>query len=87
MDIILNDKTWYEITLSHGKSFKAFHSDGELIFTDGSMKLSGDVVPYADRISQCEEPKKIRPISDYLADEAPNETLDEAADESEMQLE
>lgn len=68
MDIELKQKTWYEITLAIGKKFTAFHKDGELIFTDGSTKLSGDIKPFAESIVPCEAPSNVLHIVDFLPD-------------------
>ena len=68
MDIELKQETWYEITLAIGKKFTAFHKDGELIFTDGSTKLSGDIIPFAESMIPCESPENVLHIVDFLPD-------------------
>ena len=68
MNIELKPETWYEITLSYGKKFTAFHKDGELIFTDGSTKFSGDIIPFAESMVPCEAPDNVLHIVDFLPD-------------------
>lgn len=68
MNIELKPETWYEITLSYGKKFTAFHKDGELIFTDGSSKFSGDIIPFAESMVPCEAPDNVLNIVDFLPD-------------------
>ncbi|MCK5201490.1 MAG: hypothetical protein KAR21_24220 [Spirochaetales bacterium] len=68
MDIELKPKTWYEITLTIGKKFTAFHKDGELVFTDGSTKLSGAIIPFAESMVPCESPGNVLHIVDFLPD-------------------
>ncbi|MDA3941492.1 MAG: hypothetical protein PF693_19670 [Spirochaetia bacterium] len=68
MDIELKQETWYEITLAIGKKFTAFHKNGELIFTDGSTKYSGDILPYAASMVPCEAPNDVLQIIDFLPD-------------------
>ncbi len=68
MKIDLKPETWYEITLAIGKKFTAFHKDGELIFTDGSSKFSGDILPFAESMVQCEAPENVLQIVDFLPD-------------------
>jgi len=68
VDIELKEETWYEITLAIGKKFTAFHKDGELIFTDGSTKYSGDILPYASSMSPCKAPDDVLQIVDFLPD-------------------
>ena len=66
MDIELKQETWYEITLAIGKKFTAFHKDGELIFTDGSSKFSGDIIPFAVSMVPCEAPENVLHLVDFL---------------------
>lgn len=68
MDIELKQEVWYEITLTIGKVFTAFHRDGELIFTDGSSKFSEDILPYAERMIPCDPPSNVLPLIDFLPD-------------------
>jgi len=68
VDIELIEKTWYEITLAIGKNFTAFHKDGELIFTDGSTKFSGDIIPYASSMTPCKAPDNVLHLVDFLDD-------------------
>lgn len=68
MDIELEQETWYEITLSMGKKFTVFHKNGELIFTDGSTKYSGDILPYAKSMVICDSPTNILHLVDFLPD-------------------
>ena len=68
MDIELKSDTWYEVTLSIGKKFKAFHKDGELIFTDGSSKSSGAIIPFAESMVPCDAPDNVLHIVDFLPD-------------------
>ena len=68
MNIELEPETWYEITLPIGKKFKAFHKNGELIFTDGSTKFSGDIIPFAEDMIPCGKPDNVLQIVDFLPD-------------------
>lgn len=68
MDIELKQETWYEITLAIGKKFTVFHKDGELIFTDGSSKFSGDIIPYARSMVPCKSPENVLNLVDFLPD-------------------
>lgn len=68
MDIVLKNEVWYKITLTMGKVFTAFHRDGELIFTDGSSKFSGDILPFAASMIPCEPPSNVLPLVDFLPD-------------------
>ena len=68
MNIDLKQNTWYQITLSYGKKFTAYHKDGELIFTDGSSKYSGDIIPFATSMVICDEPANVLHIVDFLPD-------------------
>jgi hypothetical protein len=68
MEIDLQEETWYEITLTIGKKFTIFHRKGELIFTDGSTKFSGDILPYAASMIACEAPSNVLNIIDFLPD-------------------
>ena len=68
MDIELKQGIWYEINLSIGKKFKAFHKDGEFIFPDGSMKFSKDILPFTESLIPCEFPENVLNIVDFLPD-------------------
>jgi len=68
MDIELEQELWYKISLPIGKEFTAFHKDGELIFTDGSSKFSGDIIPFAMSITPCDPPDNVLHIVDFLPD-------------------
>ncbi len=68
MDIELEQEKWYEITLAIGKKFTAFHKNGELIFTDGSTKFSGDILPYAASMIPCDPPSNVLHLVDFLPD-------------------
>lgn len=68
MKIELKQGTWYEITLAIGKKFTVFHKDGELIFTDGSKKMSEAIIPFAESMIPCEPPENILNIVDFLPD-------------------
>ena len=68
MDIDLKEETWYEIILAMGKKFTAYHRKGELIFTDGSSKLSGDILPYTASMIPCDPPSNVLNIIDFLPD-------------------
>ncbi len=68
MDIKLEESRWYEVTLSYGKKFIVFHKEGEFIFTDGSSKHSGDILPFAESVVFCREPENVLHIVDFLPD-------------------
>lgn len=68
MEIELKKETWYEITLVIGKKFTAFHKNGELIFTDGSKKMSEAIIPFAESLIPCEPPENVRKIEEFLSD-------------------
>ncbi|MCK5672265.1 MAG: hypothetical protein KAH95_02755 [Spirochaetales bacterium] len=68
MEIELKQEVWYKITLNIGKVFTAFHKDGELIFTDGSSKFSGDILPFAASMIPCDPPTNVLPLVDFLPD-------------------
>jgi len=68
MEIELEQEVWYKITLTMGKVFTAYHKDGELTFTDGSTKFSGDIIPYAASMVPCDPPENVMHIIDFLPD-------------------
>ena len=68
MEIELKQDEWYKITLTMGKVFTAYHRDGELIFTDGSSKYSGDIIPFAASMVLCDPPSNVLPLVDFLPD-------------------